>query len=829
MCHKFWRSLVTTYCEVRSQCFGPQFAKADARDLRVPGVDIFGHSFTRRLNILSIRTQRGSTRFGVAAIAAALIASLFAFASPAGAITPASPTVRYAGADRYETAAQAALGNFAAGANPNVILASGENFPDGLAAAYLAGAHNAPVLLTAQASLPAATANALGVLAAANTNVHVVGGTAAISANVRTQLAALGYTVKEVSGADRYETAAAVAAAAANVAGVGSFQNSRTAIIATGNSYPDALAAGPWSYSDRLPVLLTDSNTLSASAEAALGTLAIQRVVILGGTAAVSAGVADAIAAKGIAVQRISGANRNATAAALAGTLIATPVDGGAGWSSTAFTLASGTNFPDALAASQVGAKNVAPIVLTDAGVPAESAAYLAATASVTNAVYVMGGTAAVSADALAAARTAATPITITAEITAEQGRSSFTVKFSEAVLTSSVQGTDFTFASVGRTIAGGAVTPIPAGATATDQFAVAITPTPAGSGFLIGDVVNLTANSVTSATVPGRSNAAATVTVGQDTTKPTATLVAAYNGSTTVWVQFSEQVEGAVSAVAIPVTVGGVTGSLAVVPGIGNQNLWSATLGSNALHGQQITIAQGALKDQAGNLNDVIVGTVVTDNLPPSLVSASYTNTPSTAAGKQATVVLEAAATADDVLSITAKAAAAAGGVNGNLWKVVAGNAGTTLGVTVNTAIREIGINGPIATATPTDIVAMLNNDANFKALFTAAVVDGTKTGIDLGTPKALAGGESTVVVTGVFSEALDPTFGGLVAAVITGAQAGGQTVIAGGLNKVSTYTYTATAVNQLPSQVVLAAGTVRDLAGNLNAAQTAVNITPA
>lgn len=75
---------------------------------------------------MSIRTQRSSTRFGVAAIAVALVAALFAFASPAGAAQNVTE-LRISGADRYATAANVAQATFSA-PQTNVILASGENF-----------------------------------------------------------------------------------------------------------------------------------------------------------------------------------------------------------------------------------------------------------------------------------------------------------------------------------------------------------------------------------------------------------------------------------------------------------------------------------------------------------------------------------------------------------------------------------------------------------------------------------------------------------------------------------------------------------------------------
>jgi hypothetical protein len=223
----------------------------------------------RRLNTLSIRTQRSSARIGAATIVAALLASLFAFIAPADAAQVVTVT-RTSGPDRYATAAAVALADFPVAERPvaNVILASGENYPDGLAASSLAGAANAPVLLTQTNSLPAVTASALASLQP--TTVHIVGGTAAVSAGVRAQLTGLGYTLNEIGGPTRYETAALISQfMRTTVAPVGTFGGQRTAIIATGLNWPDALAGGAPAAAGNHPILLT-GNTLHPATSAEL-------------------------------------------------------------------------------------------------------------------------------------------------------------------------------------------------------------------------------------------------------------------------------------------------------------------------------------------------------------------------------------------------------------------------------------------------------------------------------------------------------------------------------------------------------------------------------
>ena len=127
-------------------------------------------------------TARLRTRFAAALIALAIALALAAAPAPATAqdddFTP--EVVRLDGADRYATAAAIAAATFDDA--DDVLLASGENYPDALAASALAGVVDAPLLLTRTARLPAATADAIEALAP--DTVHLLGGSAAVSDDV---------------------------------------------------------------------------------------------------------------------------------------------------------------------------------------------------------------------------------------------------------------------------------------------------------------------------------------------------------------------------------------------------------------------------------------------------------------------------------------------------------------------------------------------------------------------------------------------------------------------------------------------------------------------
>ena len=267
-----------------------------------------------------------------------LLAALLGSVLPTLAGGPAQATVssagwtRLAGADRYATAVAVSQAAFPDGSGAAVV-ASGEDFPDGLTAAYLAGQVGGPVLLTRKRSVPAATLEELARLGAGE--VYVIGGGNAVSSGVVQRLGALSthgspVNVVRVWGRDRYGTAAQVAQSrpAEDAGRVG---GDRVAILASGVTFADALAGSAAAAGGRLPLLLTAPGSLPATTRAALELLGIDRVWVLGGPAAVSESVIGELRGAGVAATRIAGADRVATAAALADREIAELGFGSAG------------------------------------------------------------------------------------------------------------------------------------------------------------------------------------------------------------------------------------------------------------------------------------------------------------------------------------------------------------------------------------------------------------------------------------------------------------------------------------------------------------------
>ena len=318
-----------------------------------------------------------------------------------------TPTLaRVSGPDRYETAATLATSTWVS--NKVAVVVSGENYPDALTAAGLAGLHDCPILLVRPGSVPAATAQAFADL---NTEeVILVGGPAAVSETVVIQIADTVGPVERVYGADRYATSAEVARVLAAEQGV-SF--SKTALIARGDSFPDALALAPLSYrgsqyDDGLPILLTKPGELPAATAGIIDELGIDHAFVAGGLSAVAFGVKDdidtaLIANGGVASTRWAGVDRYSTAVAVA--------EGGvrqhwARWDRV--NVATGTNFPDALAGGAMTGFTDGVIVLTDpTELTSSTEAALELHRSGIYKMTVLGGTTAVGAAAYSAIKAA--------------------------------------------------------------------------------------------------------------------------------------------------------------------------------------------------------------------------------------------------------------------------------------------------------------------------------------------------------------------------------------------------------------------------------------
>ncbi|WP_298750344.1 ExeM/NucH family extracellular endonuclease [uncultured Serinicoccus sp.] len=301
------------------------------------------------------------------------------------------PVDRISGTNRYDTAAKIAAA-YPEGVD-TVYVATGEGFADALSGAAPAArgivpsttgevavapdGSPAPVLLTKTATLPSATIGALGDLEPAN--IVILGGEVAVSEDVEEALEGYG-EVTRVSGKDRFETSALLAAQYGEVDHV---------YVATGENgaFADALSVSSLAATEGVPVLLTRGDSVPASLATALETLGDPEVTVLGGEGAVDDEVFTALGA----TDRLAGTNRYGTSVAVAERFGYDESD-----PAPVVHVATGLDYPDALAGSALAGYQQVPVMLSRTGeVPGSVLEAIVAVDPVQ--VFLLGGTTALS------------------------------------------------------------------------------------------------------------------------------------------------------------------------------------------------------------------------------------------------------------------------------------------------------------------------------------------------------------------------------------------------------------------------------------------------
>lgn len=316
------------------------------------------------------------------ATAAVPAAGLPAEAVPAAAPAPAPGVTRHGGADRYAVAAAISRGTFAAGAKV-VYVATGLNFPDALSGAAVAGRSGSPLLLVPGTSIPAVVAAELTRLGPER--IVVLGGAASVTDSVLSQLGQYARgSVTRIGGAHRYAVSAALSAAT-YPAGV------PVVYVATGETFPDALAGAPVAARDGAPVLIVPGTFVPGATDAELTRLRPRRIVVLGGPGSVSEAVLTALQGYTTGpVERIWAADRYGVAVEIAARSFS--------WAPPTVYVAKGEDFADALAGAPAAALHRASLLLvpsTATTLPRSVDAELRRTRP--GSVVILGGTGSVS------------------------------------------------------------------------------------------------------------------------------------------------------------------------------------------------------------------------------------------------------------------------------------------------------------------------------------------------------------------------------------------------------------------------------------------------
>lgn len=166
-------------------------------------------------------------------------------------------------------------------------------------------------------------------------------------------LKALVPNTSRIFGADRYATSRAVAERF--------IPQSEVAVLATGRGYADALVAGAAAGRLGAPNILIDGarSTIDAATLTSLRSMDARKIILAGGHASISIALEQDLRTRGFDVSRMGGATRYETAVRL---MQADSDDALSG-----VLLASGENFPDALAAASFAAQTGSSLYLTRA------------------------------------------------------------------------------------------------------------------------------------------------------------------------------------------------------------------------------------------------------------------------------------------------------------------------------------------------------------------------------------------------------------------------------------------------------------------------------
>lgn len=266
--------------------------------------------------------------------------------------------VRFGGQDRYETSKLIAENNFGSNLN-SVVIASGNDFPDGLAGVTLAKKLNAPLLLVDKSVESKGSKVVLQyILNKLNKNgkIYILGGEGAVSGSYIEYFKQNGYlenNIVRIGGINRDETSVKIAE---NL----NLAQGTTVVISNDSAFADALSISPKAGFSQWPILLTSSNKLNEDVERYIKDIKPSIVYIVGGNAAISENVKNRI--KEITgyddnkIVRLGGQDRYETVEKINNYFYENNLD--------KVYVASGENFPDSLSGSAVAAIQGKPLVL---------------------------------------------------------------------------------------------------------------------------------------------------------------------------------------------------------------------------------------------------------------------------------------------------------------------------------------------------------------------------------------------------------------------------------------------------------------------------------
>ena len=692
---------------------------------------------------------------------------------------------------------------------PVAFVASGYKLVDAVSVAGLAGFLDAPILLTVSDSLHGGVADFIEEYGV--DTIYVLGGAGAVADSVLEDMEALANepTVSRIEGADRYETAARAASQLGGGAAWCGGEDP-AALLANGGdvSLVDAMMAGPIAHRLQLPLLLTAADELPSATADFIEAEDIEHVVIVGNADAVSGDVADALSDAGVdTVQRIGEDTAGGTSVALAELFTGDCKDDLAPTSADTVALVSMDGLPDGVAAAPVLSSTSAgydggdlvPMLIVGDTLPAAVSDYLAATPEEVGgnklnlSIVAIGGNAAVSDSVMQAALDAAasadalsvsignggvdsdeSPDDTTtpdnrmdvnkdkkkdANDAPQVGNDKIVLYFSDNVIDDDLEDAIRDILEVNDAPARLDAVYHGSGARSVcdpDTVTVKLS-----SKLNAGDTVSIVAGAKLGSDADERKVGATSVTVAApptDRTRPTiSAIMIAGRETAEVTVSTGDpklaQPAGEAPIVTIRNATAGDTKTV-VIGDDGNLDFQTTDAdgtptgtATELVAGDRVTIAAGAIEDEAGNKSLQRSFTAIKAQASPRITSVLLSNlnhsaqavaaVPHSLTGGAGTApddgdanTIEDSSIDDPDIWIAAKADGAAAGAVGNLWSVVFDRASSydaekdqDIDVRVNSRDRTVFVRFNNGKATFGDLAAALEANSAFDALFEAKV----------------------------------------------------------------------------------------------------------
>lgn len=288
---------------------------------------------------------------------------------------------RLYGSTRYETSYEVFKMGWSS--SETVVLASGLDYPDALCATPLASKYDAPILLAQNTSLNN-QADLTSLLKSRGVkNVFIVGGTGVLPSSFEGELASMGISSKRLGGINRYETSVKVAQE------LGS--NTGEMALVSGLDFADGLSMSSIAGKRNMPILLSGNNYIPQEVANYIAGAGINKTYVIGGTGAISNNISNMLPN----VERLGGKNRYETSKQIFNRFRNE-------LNLSNFYIASGLDFPDALASSALASKQNSFVVLSNVNYAEQEVKDVVSSSrgSIQN-LYVLGGNTIVTDNAL--------------------------------------------------------------------------------------------------------------------------------------------------------------------------------------------------------------------------------------------------------------------------------------------------------------------------------------------------------------------------------------------------------------------------------------------